>query len=104
MFQPIFYPPLNTEYRMLVIKISHRCHFFGRFPADDIPEKVNQETAMYTNDKRIKRFLAISALYFRLTEKSAAMVISDMEFEKILNALHYYAPQMPSDTLTAINT
>ncbi len=57
---------------------------------------------MYTDDEHIKRFLAISALYFRLTEKSAAMVISDMELEEILNAMHYYAPQIPSDPLNQL--
>lgn len=42
---------------------------------------------MYESDKHIQRFLALTELYFRLTEKSAAEV-SASEVEEFLDAIN----------------
>lgn len=59
---------------------------------------------MYTDKERIQRFLALSALYFRLTEESAEKVTTDIELEEILRAMPHYAPPMPPNTLEVVNT
>ncbi|MBM2830216.1 MAG: hypothetical protein HW411_1006 [Gammaproteobacteria bacterium] len=59
---------------------------------------------MHTGNERIQRFLALSALYFRLTEEPATKITTDAELEKILKAMHYYAPPMSPDTLEVTNT